>query len=176
MKELFPEIPYVKGERIILKKIGPEAADGLKEIAQSPSVRKYLPTFLYEQQYEDMEDAIAYFYDEGLEESLFLGIYMENEFCGILELYGYREQIHKISVGCRLIEKAWGKGIATEAVSLIVDYLYSETSIEIITASTMVENNGSNHVVEKCGFTLVVSGSEEDWGFPEPTLANKWIR
>ena len=29
---------------------------------------------------------------------------------------------------------------------------------------------------EKCGFRLAVHAVREDWGFPEPTLADKWVR
>ena len=31
-------------------------------------------------------------------------------------------------------------------------------------------------VLEKNGFTLVVSGIGEDWGYEEPTISDKWIR
>ena len=56
------------------------------------------------------------------------------------------------------------------------DYLFSQTDIEIITASTMVENQASANVLRKNGFTLVVHAVGEDWGYPEPTIADKWIR
>lgn len=175
MKELFSTIPYLRGERIILKKIGPEDRDALFELANDPAVAKYLPTFLFENQYQDIDEMIEKLYSECLEESLFLGIYLEGDFCGIIELYGYKPEIHKISIGCRMLEKAWGKGIAVEATKLIVDYLYSEKPIEIITASAMVDNKGSNRALEKAGFTMVAADVEEDWGYPEPTHANKWI-
>ena len=54
-------------------------------------------------------------------------------------------------------------------------YLQENTDIEIITASTMVENRASANVLIKNGFELVSSGAGEDWGFPEPTLTDKWI-
>ena len=62
------------------------------------------------------------------------------------------------------------------AVSLMVDYLYGETEIEIITASTMIENQASASVLRKNDFALVNSNVGEDWGFPEPTMVDKWIR
>ena len=83
---------------------------------------------------------------------------------------------HKISIGYRLIESYWGKGIATEALGMMIEYLYKETDIEIITASTMVENRSSAKVLMKNGFELVASGVDEDWGYEQPTIADKWIR
>ena len=40
----------------------------------------------------------------------------------------------------------------------------------------MVENLASARVLTKNGFSLVVRGAEEDWGYPQPTAADKWIR
>ncbi len=57
-----------------------------------------------------------------------------------------------------------------------MDYLYNETDIEIITASTMMENQASAKVLRKNQFDLVVRNSEENWGYPEMTLTDKWIR
>jgi ribosomal-protein-alanine N-acetyltransferase len=58
----------------------------------------------------------------------------------------------------------------------MIRYLEEETDIEIITASTMVENKASARVLQKNGFELVTSGAEEDWGYERPTLTDKWIK
>ena len=176
MKKLFSEIPYLKGERVILRQIMDEDAAPLQELAKNRRVYRYLPTFLFEQKYEDIHEVIRKLYTECFQESIILGVYLGNRFCGLAEMYGYRDEIHKISIGYRLNDSFWGKGIATEIVDLLVGYLYQETDIEIITASTMVENQASAKVLRKNGFDLVVSGAEEDWGYPSPTLADKWIR
>ena len=91
-------------------------------------------------------------------------------------MYGYRSPIRKISVGYRLNEACWGQGIATETLGMMTDFLLNEKGIEIITASTMIENRASARVLEKNGFDRVVHAVEEDWGYPEPTIADKWIR
>lgn len=176
MKKLFSEIPYCAGECVVLKQITMTDADALKELAGSKRVYRYLPTFLFEQSHEDIRYVIDHLYTECFKESIILGIFVHDTFCGLAEMYGYKDPIHKISVGYRLLERYWGKGIATEALRLMVDYLYQETDIEIITASTMVENQASAKVLTKNGFVLVNSGVGEDWGYPEPTLTDKWIR
>ena len=58
----------------------------------------------------------------------------------------------------------------------MVSYLYNETDIEIITASTMIENYASARVLEKNDFDLVVHAVPEDWGYEEETISDKWIR
>lgn len=88
-------------------------------------------------------------YDECLSESLILGVFLHDRFCGLAEMYGYRQPIRKISVGYRLLEECWGQGIATEALGMMVDHLLNEKGIEIITASTMIENQASAQVLKK---------------------------
>lgn len=149
---------------------------GLQELVDSPRVYRYLPTFLFERKYPDVGYVIAHLYDECWKESIILGVYRDGAFCGLAEMYGYRDPIHKISVGYRLLERCWGKGIASEALRMMIDYLYHETDIEIITASTMVENQASANVLRKNGFQMVVHAADEDWGYEKPTVTDKWIR
>ena len=175
-KKLFSEIPHLKGERLVLKGLSRKDTASLQELVDSPAVYRYLPTFLFEKKYEDVGTVIDRLYDECWKESIILGVFIRDEFCGLAELYGFRDPIHKISVGYRFLERYWGRGIATEALGLMIDYLYRETDIEIITASTMVENQASAGVLRKNGFQLVVHGADEDWGYETPTIADKWIR
>ena len=175
-KKLFSEIPYLKGNGLILRGLNQKDANSLQELVESPVVYKYLPTFLFEKKYEDVRTVIARLYDECWKESIILGVFLHDEFCGLAEMYGFRDPIHKISIGYRFLERYWGQGIASEALGLMIDYLYNETDIEIITASTMVENQASARVLRKNGFQLVVHAANEDWGYKTPTIADKWIR
>ena len=179
MKKLFSEIPYLKSDRIVLRKLEQSDCAALKKLVNSPDVYRYLPTFLFEKKYEDVSCVVDCLYDECFQESIILGVFLKNDqsdFCGLAEMYGYRDEIHKVSVGYRLLKEFWGQGIATETLQLMIDYLYGETDIEIITASTMVENQASASVLKKNGFDLVVHAAEEDWGYEKPTIADKWIR
>ena len=176
MKKLFSEIPHIRSERIELRKLVPADAPALSELVNSPNVYRFLPTFLFEKKYPDVNEVIRRLYDECFRESIILGIFENGSFCGLAEFYGYRDEIHKISVGYRLLESRWGRGVASEALKLMVDYLYGETDIEIITASTMIENAASARVLTKNGFDLVVHAVGEDWGYDEPTVSDKWIR
>ena len=87
-----------------------------------------------------------------------------------------KKYIHKVSIGIRLMERYWGMGIGAETLNMLVDYLYNETDIEIIAASSLPDNHGSAGILRKCGFDLVVHNGLEDWGFGEPQLTDKWIK
>ncbi len=176
MKKLFPEPPVLGGGALRLRPLGASDTEGLRRLTRQEAVYRWLPTFLFEKKYGDPGEAIRHMYSEGLEDSLILGVFREGSFCGLAEVYGYREPIRKASVGYRLLQEEWGKGTATEALRIVVDELLAVRGIEIITASTMAENAASARVLRKNGFTLVNRAVDEDWGYPEPTPADKWIR
>ena len=177
--KLFSEVPSLAGEGIALGPLVEADAPALQDLMDNERVYRYLPTFLFEKQCADARDAIAHMYGELFEkkESLILAAREagEGQLCGLAEFYGLRDDVHKISVGYRLRESCWGRGIATRAVGLMVDYLYGQTDIQIITASTMVENIASARVLEKNGFIRTARGVGEDWGYDEPTIADKWF-
>lgn len=180
MKKLFDEIPYLEGERIILRKITEDDRETLQEMARSDNIYRYEPTYLLEQQYTDMDQLLSDLYGKYCEnkQNLFLGVFLKDhpsELCGLAEFYDYRDHLHMVSIGARLREKFWHSGIATEIAKLMSDYLFKETDIEIITADTMVENKASAHVLEKNGFMSTHTVRKEDWGHNESTEAYTWF-
>ena len=178
-KKLFCSVPHIEGKRIALDCVVDTDAEALKDLIDNPLVQRYLPTYLFEKQFDDPHEAIRLLYGDLFfnEESLILAIRPKEtgELAGLVEFYGLRDRLHKISVGYRLRECFWGQGLATEAARLMVDYLYGKTDIEIITASTMIENEASARVLEKADFIRTARGVEEDWGFPQPTIVDKWF-
>ena len=65
MKNLFPAIPTVMGERVVLKRITEEDAGALQAMTENPRVYRYLPTFLFEKKYDDTHLVIERLYDDG---------------------------------------------------------------------------------------------------------------
>lgn len=178
-KKLFSEIPDIVGDCVVLNRVVDTDADALRDLIENPLVQRYLPAYLFEKRTGDARDAISLLYGDLFQnkESLILAIRDKGtgELAGLAEFYGLRDELHKVSIGYRLRERFWGRGLATEAVRCMVGYLYGKTDIEIITASTMVENEASARVLEKADFIRTARGVEEDWGFAEPTLVDKWF-
>ena len=180
MMKLFDEIPTLENERLCIQRLCDADSEDLRAFSHDGSVYRYLPTFLFEQQYEDPHLVLQKLYAECFQakESLILGIFLKDtrDFCGLAEFYGFKDALHKTCIGYRLAEEHWGRDIATETVGLMVNYLYTQTDIEIITASTMIENKASAKVLINNDFALVNTGVDEDWGYDQPTPADKWIR
>lgn len=55
-------------------------------------------------------------------------------------------------LGYNLAEKYWGKGIMTDAVKLLCDYVFTHTDIIRIYAEPFAYNTASCRVLEKTGF------------------------
>ena len=174
--DLFSGITRVSGGDIELRRLEPADAGGLRELTDSPEVYRYLPTFLFEKQYDDARDTISRLYGECIKKSLILGVFRNGGFCGLIEVYGYRAPLLKASVGYRLLPRCWGQGTATKALELMTGHLFSETPVRIITASVIPENSASAHVLKKNGFRCVLRSVPENWGHPLPTMTDKWIR
>lgn len=177
--KLFASIPRLEGNRIVLDRVVDSDANALRDLITNPHVQRCIPTYLFEKQRDDVYATIQMLYEDLFEskESLILAIRAKDtgELAGLAEFYGLRDELHKVSVGYRLRECFWGRGFATEAASLMVDYLYGKTDIEIITASVMVQNPASARVLEKCGFIRTARSVEEDWGFDEPVIVDKFF-
>ena len=112
MKKVFDEIPFIEGEHIIIRKITDADAEELQKMIQSQKVYRYLPTFLFEQQYEDIHEMIRKLYDEcfAAKESLILAVCRKEDgsFCGLAEYYGFKDAIYAVCIRIRLVESCWG--------------------------------------------------------------------
>jgi [ribosomal protein S5]-alanine N-acetyltransferase len=59
-----------------------------------------------------------------------------------------------IEVGFNLVERAWGKGYASEACSRIVRFAFEEASLDEVVATLDDRHAASKNVLDKCGFRL----------------------
>jgi len=76
--KLFDEYPYIETDTVVLKKMSAADADALSDMVKNEQLYRYLPTFLYEQKYEDIREMLAKMDEECFlpKESLLLGIYV----------------------------------------------------------------------------------------------------
>ncbi len=66
--------------------------------------------------------------------------------------YGRRPTEPTHEIGYWIGEPFWGRGIATEAMRAVIDYVFSETDIDLLCGAARVVNPASRRVLEKCAF------------------------
>ncbi len=66
----------------------------------------------------------------------------------LTEFDGYRGR----EIGYVLAKEHWGKGVMTEAVSAVVDYLFGELDLDFLICGYYDFNSRSARVQKKCGF------------------------
>ena len=88
-KKLFSEIPLIQGSCVILRRLESHDAPGLQTLVDSPSVYRYLPTFLFEKKYADVHEVIHRLYDECLKDSIILGICSQSVFSRTIMQKGF---------------------------------------------------------------------------------------
>ena len=181
MEKLFDIMPNLTGKNVSLKELSINDLKNIKKMLLCKEVYYYVPPFVPELNCNgDIEFFIntmcKELFDKKIE--IILGIYSkyyDNKLCGLFELYHYIPTDMKVSIGYRLAKEFWNNGIANEATSLIVNYLFEQTDITTISASNMVNNPTSGRVLEKNGFSKIGESVLEDWGFSQKVYADKWV-
>lgn len=181
MEKLFDSVPNLSGQNVSLKGLTIVDLENIKQMISCNDIYRYVPPFVPELQ---CNGDIEYFINTMCKElfakkiEIILGIYSKyynDKLCGLFELYHYFSNDMKVSIGYRLAKEFWNKGIATEAISLIVNYLFEQTDITTISASNMVDNPSSGRVLEKNRFSKIGESVLEDWGFSQKVYVDKWI-
>ena len=74
----------------------------------------------------------------------------------------FRPEKDEIDLGYRLVQKAWGKGFATEAAQHSLEHGFKNLLLKLITGRAHIENKGSIKVLEKIGMDFIGEGIVDD--------------
>jgi len=98
----------------------------------------------------------------------------EGQLAGIVTVErGIDENARCGEIGYWLGQPYWGRGIASEAVSLMTDEIFSQTDIVRLFAPVYEPNKASMRVVEKCGYHL--EGIAEKSAFKDGRFYDEYI-
>ena len=138
-------------DRLILRPFELDDAESMfNNWASDEEVTKYL-TWITHKSIEETKEILAFWVNQYEKEERinFAIVYKENnELIGGIDVVGYLEGVPVI--GYNLSRKYWNKGIMTEACKRVIELLFSLNHEKII-IEAMVENIGSNRVIQKCG-------------------------
>jgi RimJ/RimL family protein N-acetyltransferase len=82
-----------------------------------------------------------------------LGIEFEGQLVGSVQLYDIDEYERRAEVGIQVGEKSlWGRGIASTALRIILDYAFTVRNLERVCAEVYAFNQRSLRLMERVGF------------------------
>ncbi len=84
----------------------------------------------------------------------------------------YRPELDEIDLGYRLIQNAWGKGVATEAAQHTLAYGFNQLNLKLITGRAHIENLASINVLEKIRMDFIGESVVDDCPVKTYTKAN----
>lgn len=159
--------------RLILRQFTEADAPLILSLNSHPEIVKYLhePTLKTVEQAEKiLQDIILPQYKNNLGR---WAIHTKHnmEFIGWCGLK-YRPEVDKIDLGYRLMQKAWGKGFATEAAQYSLEHGFNKLNLKLITATAHIKNLGSIQVLEKIGMNFIGEGIVDDCPVRTYTKAN----
>jgi ribosomal-protein-alanine N-acetyltransferase len=154
-KNPYDQFPYIETGELTLRKIVGSDLDALFEIYNNEKLFQYSPV-IYKKNKETVANMIGHFErDFNKRKVIFLGISLNAELdriVGVAELFDYSQDVNSITIGYRLNDRYWNKGIATKTVKAMTDYLFDDIEINRIQAYVMPENIRSQKVLLRNGY------------------------
>lgn len=131
--------------------------DELIEITDNSNVYRFISPFLYKKSKENLITAIRNIGGRDFDKKKWIiaGIYLCTEpdrLIGLVEMFDYKKKANQITIGYRINESYWHRGIATTAVKLMIDCLCNDIGIQTLQAFVMPENIFSEKALVKNGF------------------------
>jgi ribosomal-protein-alanine N-acetyltransferase len=150
----FTPFPILETERLVLRRVNENDVNEIFAIRSNPETMKYIPRPLV----KTIDDALEHIamIDAKIEdnEGINWAITYKNspKLIGIIGHYRIKPEHHRAEIGYMLHPEYNGKGIITEAVQEVVKYGFNEMKLHSIEAVIDPENQGSEKVLQKCGF------------------------
>ena len=151
--KVFSKPPKLYTKRLTLRAMDHRDYRDMYEYACDPQVTKYLlwaphDSPEYTKRYLKQVEASykkGQFFDWGVE------LTKEKKFIGTCGLASIDMANSCGEIGYVFNPAYWGKGIATEALSLVINFCFDELAFNRLESRYMVGNDASRRVMEKCG-------------------------
>lgn len=155
--KIFDEFPNISTHNLIIRKMTVDDLEALTLITENDNVYKFVPPLLYKKSKGNLLAAIRNIGERDFNKKKYIiaGIYLSAEptkLIGLVEIFDYKTRKSQITIGYKLNEDYWNRGVATEVVSILIKYLLDMVNISTIKAFVMAENIYSAKALVKNGF------------------------
>ncbi|MCB9233665.1 MAG: GNAT family N-acetyltransferase [Bacteroidia bacterium] len=149
-----PRTYYLAGERLYLRELRPEdAAGNYLAWMNDPEITQFLESRFRSYTEQDLLDYIEVTSQDPNSYPMAICQSVDGRHVGNIKL-GPVNTIHRHGdIGIIIGERdCWGKGYATEAIRLLVDFAFEELGLHKVTAGCYSDNPGSAKAFLKAGF------------------------
>ncbi len=169
---LFNTFPQLMSEHYLLLEISKVNPQQLFNLYSHPEVIRYIDM----PPIQTKEDALAYIFKAldlfDKQQKVMWAIYDKEQqnLLGIIRLYGINKEHHFANIGFELNRQFWGKGIISECLQTVLQFLFTQIQFKRIEAQTFVGNERSIKLLERLGFVregrlhqnFLIKGKYED--------------
>lgn len=161
----FTTFPVLTTERLILRQLTPDDAEGMMAIFGDPEMLRFLnqPPTDTPQKARDLIAWLAGNYER--KEGIDWGITLrgDDRLIGMCGAYDWDRFSRHIDIGYHIIPAQWRKGYATEAARALIGWCFDQLDVHRIQADCTDGNLASEGVLLKCGFTVEGIWRESCW-------------
>lgn len=101
------------------------------------------------------QDLVDYVNNVDRKNTMFLSINFQDDFIGTLKVYAINQLYRSAGIGIAIGDKNyWGKGIASEVIKIIKEYLFETMGLERLHAGYYETNKGMEKAFLKNGFEI----------------------
>lgn len=155
IEKVFEEFPLLSSENLVLKKIEDAHLQEVFTIYNNEKVFEYCG-IIPKHNIQTVSKMIGHFDRDYKKKSrVKWGIFQKShsdQLVGIIEAMDFNQKVNMVTIGYYLAEDYWGKGLASDAVNILVKFLFEEVNINRIQAEVMPLNEASKKVLLKNGF------------------------
>ncbi len=155
--------PIIETKRIIIREILPTDVDRLFELDSNPEVHRYLGNKPITSK-EQASNAIAFIRQQYIDNGIGRWAMIDKNTQEFIGWTGFKlitepinNHVNYHDIGYRLIQRYWGKGLATEAAIACLHYGFETLKIKEVHSFADAENAASNRVLSKIGLKFIES-------------------
>lgn len=167
--EKFRFSPELTGERLALRQVEKKDAPALLGILSDPQVMKYVTQgSLFS--FGRSRRVAAELLNNSRPDSMHYGIWIPgtNVPVGVVSLQNWRQEQMDAMIGYMLDRRFWQQGLATEAVGVLLQYVFSGLRLHRVEGRCHAVNTASERVMQKNGMVLERTFSHKRMFFAAP--------
>jgi ribosomal-protein-alanine N-acetyltransferase len=152
LKTIFHTFPALETERCMLRAPSVDDAQALFTLMQDTQVLRYLGS----RSMTTIDDAVrrvqAYHNDFQQQQAIVWAIQHQGSFIGTCTFWHLQPDHDRAEIGYMLASAFWGKRIATEVCTAVLDFGFSQMGLHSVEGQIDPDNAASRRVLEKLGF------------------------